>query len=371
MWMPATMIPFLVALAGSVPRAHPAAGEEDLVLQAEELGGVRWKRDLGAALGEAEHAARPVLLLVQQVPGSDAARAFGRDALAHPLLVEAIETWFVPLALVPGATPEGDEALQRYGEAQVPRAESRPRVRFLDAAGSDLLPRRPATESAHELAVQLLDALGALGVEEPPYLRLVAEESAPSALATATLAAADAASLEARVGVLDGVLRTRAGQSAGRPIVQVDFRPDQLSLRELIERSVADDPDALVYVHDDAQLLAAREVVGARAKREPARVRELELGEGRLRLGRSPLRFLPLTDLQATRVNAALGTGGDPFVWLSPRQRRLARHMLALMGDDEDLAAGLERPLGIAALEECERRWMELVEQRAERTSAQ
>ena len=39
---------------------------------------------------------------------------------------------------------------------------------------------------------------------------------------------------------------------------------------------------------------------------------------------RTPLRFVPMTGAQASKVNAALGGRGDPLRLLSPRQRALA-----------------------------------------------
>ena len=55
------------------------------------------------------------------------------------------------------------------------------------------------------------------------------------------------------------------------------------------------------------------------------------------------------------RVNASLGSGGDPARWLSPRQRTLAGEIDAAFRRDPGRVARLERPASIAALPAYER----------------
>src|SRR5207247_2616078 len=64
-----------------------------------ELGLVRWGRSLDAVRAESRSSGRPVLLLFQEIPGCKTCVDFGQGPLSNPLLVEAIESEFVPVAI--------------------------------------------------------------------------------------------------------------------------------------------------------------------------------------------------------------------------------------------------------------------------------
>jgi hypothetical protein len=64
-------------------------------------------------------------------------------------------------------------------------------------------------------------------------------------------------------------------------------------------------------------------------------------------LKRSRLRYLPLTPLQATRVNSAVANHEAPERWLSPRQRELYARV---QGASEESLEGLEVPTDERAL---------------------
>ena len=65
-----------------------------------EVGEVRWGRDFEAARRSSVGSGKPILTLFQEVPGCAGCQRFGREVLSHPLLVEAIETEFVPAEFV-------------------------------------------------------------------------------------------------------------------------------------------------------------------------------------------------------------------------------------------------------------------------------
>jgi len=60
---------------------------------------VHWYRDYDKALVVAAKEDKDVLLLFQEVPGCSTCRNYGHNVLSHPLMVEAIESLFVPLAI--------------------------------------------------------------------------------------------------------------------------------------------------------------------------------------------------------------------------------------------------------------------------------
>ena len=65
----------------------------------EELGDVNWNRSYKTAIAKAKILDKPIFILFQEVPGCATCRNYGNDLLTHPLVVEAIETHFVPLAI--------------------------------------------------------------------------------------------------------------------------------------------------------------------------------------------------------------------------------------------------------------------------------
>ncbi|TMA25246.1 MAG: peptide-methionine (S)-S-oxide reductase [Deltaproteobacteria bacterium] len=160
---------------------------------------------------------------------------------------------------------------------------------------------------------------------------------------------------EAALGALEGVVATRAGFLDGEESVELSFDPRVISYPELVKRAAALKCATRVFARSEAQLGAARRLVGGRAVRSDETARAARRSDQEFYLGRSTLRFLPLTPLQATRVNASLGSGGDPARWLSPRQRTLAGEIDAAFRRDPGRVARLERPASIAALPAYER----------------
>ena len=73
-------------------------------------------------------------------------------------------------------------------------------------------------------------------------------------------------------------------------------------------------------------------------------------------LAASPLRWLPLTPMQAMRVNAALAAGGNGLEFLSPRQRELAQRTASLATAASRRLARLARPDDVDGLVAYERR---------------
>jgi hypothetical protein len=104
--------------------------------------------------------------------------------LSHPLLVEAIENEFVPVAIHNNKPGRDAEILKRFGE----KAWNNPVVRFLDAVGEDLVPRRGGVYSAAGIAARMVTALQAAKRPVPGYLRLLTVGATPTFLRKASFA---------------------------------------------------------------------------------------------------------------------------------------------------------------------------------------
>ncbi len=308
----------VVALALLVPAR--ALGQDRPV----EMGRVRWHRNLDAAQEMARAADKPMLVLFQEIPGCETCQSFGREVLSHPLLVEAMEELFVPVVVYNNRKGKDAEILGRFKEP----AWNNPVIRLLDATGKDLVPRADGVWSPGGIAHRLVSALQAAGREVPAYLQLLADERAPTE--SVVFAMHCFWEGEGKLGGLTGVQQAQAGWIDGSEVVTVKYAADQLDFASLLRAASEMQCTSQVFVGSQQQLkiarqqnLPAKRLTGVSAPK-PAQESDREYY-----LRNSTYRFLPLTTVQATRVNAALYRCGDlrdcgqAAALLSPRQRSL------------------------------------------------
>lgn len=193
--------------------------------------------------------------------------AFGEGPLSQPLLVEAIEELFEAVLIHNNAGGYDETILERFEEA----AWNNPVVRYLDAAGDDLIPRAEEIWTTAQVTARTIRALRAAKRPVPEWLAVLDQELNPARPATPKL-------------------------------------------------------------DEDAQ------------------ERKAPVSEPLHRLRRSPLRLLPLTPLQARRVDAALTADRDPSAHLSPRQSHLRRRILRALRSDGRALQGMTRPAHIEEL---------------------
>jgi hypothetical protein len=160
------LLTIVILLAVSVG-AHAGAINNNPI----EAGHVRWGRDFDAALANSAKTGKPVLVLFQEIPGCSGVRQFGREVLTNPSLVRAIETEFFPV-LVHNNRSGGmdEELLRRYREP----AWNYQVIRFLDAEGRDLIPRKDRIWTTGGVAFRMVEALKAAGRPVPSYLENLA-----------------------------------------------------------------------------------------------------------------------------------------------------------------------------------------------------
>ena len=132
-----------------------------------EAGDVRWGRDLDAALTRSANTGKPVLILFQEIPGCSGVRKFGREVLTNPSLVEAIENEFIPVLVYNNRKGGMDEELlRRFNEP----AWNYQVIRFLDADGREVIPRKDRIWTTGGVASRMVEALGASNRPIPKYL---------------------------------------------------------------------------------------------------------------------------------------------------------------------------------------------------------
>lgn len=287
--------------------------------QPVELGKVQWGRNLGEAQKRSEAEQKPILTLFQEVPGCATCQRYGNGALSHPLIVEAIESEFVPLAIFNNKKGEDAAALKHFGEP----AWNNPVVRIVNEKKQDIVPRLGGDYSEYGLVNSMLLALNAANRVAPRYLQLLAEEMQAeiTGTETATLSMSCFWTGEKELAQVPGVVATEAGWMGGREVVQVEYNPLVTSYADLL--SEAKKPSCASHVFAEGQQLEeAGKVVGESAVSPAGKYRTDS--EPKYYLGRSIYQYVPMTALQSAKANSLVGQRQLPNEVLSPRQIELA-----------------------------------------------
>lgn len=269
-----------------------------------ELGAVHWGRDLQEGEQLARQSGKPLLILFQEVPGCSNCTRYGNGPLRHPLLVEAIETFFVPVCIYNNKGGKDGEALRQFDEP----AWNNPVVRIVYPDHRDVVPRIANFASPYQLINGMLGALQVTGQPAPAYLNLLAEEwkARESGLETATFTMYCFWSGEGTFGAIPGVIETEPGFQDGREVVKVQFDPSKVSRADLENRT------------GPKGISACTRNEGFRSDRTP-----------KYYLSNTEYRFLPMSATQACRANSLIGENKNPDVLFSPRQLALLQRIKA------------------------------------------
>ncbi|MEM9378322.1 MAG: hypothetical protein AAGB93_00135 [Planctomycetota bacterium] len=152
------------------------------------------------------------------------------------------------------------------------------------------------------------------------------------------------------MGSLDGVVDTRSAWIGKHEVVEVRYRPDVLPYADLLAAAIEHKCTHRVWSTNDTQRRLASRVVPDRHEPYAGNARPAKDSDQLYYLERSPYRFVPLTPLQARRVNGALHAKTDPVRYLSRRQHELAYEIEGRLLSKTDVLDGLRRPHRIEGL---------------------
>jgi len=169
----------------------------------------------------------------------------------------------------------------------------------------------------------------------PQYLRLVADEYAPKPRQTATFAVGCYWEGERDLGKLDGVLASRTGMIGHDEVVELEYDPTTMGYSELVGRAKRLACFRKVYARDDKQLREAAALAGVAVARSDQPVNTATQQQFHLSM-HPEYNYLPLTALQATKINAALFAHEDPDGFLSPGQRALKDRIAKVLARGRD-----------------------------------
>ena len=259
-----------------------------------ELGDVHWLRSFEEAQVKSKKESKPILILFQEIPGCQTCRSYGSDVLTHPLLVETIETCFIPLAIHNNKGGQDGAVLKRYNEP----AWNNPVVRVVDSNGSDLVSRLSGNYSAAGLSALMTTVLIKQKGKAPAYLQLLTDEltAQQEGTAKATYSMYCFWTGEALFGKINGVVKTTAGYQGGKEVVMVEYDPGLISRTAL---------DKIAQTQKCS--------VSAEGNVRPDATPKYYLSN-------SDYKVVPMTEIQKCRVNSALAEKQDPRAYLSARQ---------------------------------------------------
>lgn len=288
--------------------------------QPEELGQVNWYRSIDEAQALSKKTQKPILILFQEVPGCMTCRRYGNGALSHPLIVEAIESEFVPLAIFNNKRGGDAKVLNYFGEP----SWNNPVVRIVNGKKQDIVPRLGGNYTEYGLVNSMLLALQASNRVAPRYLQILAEEMQAEIVGTetATLSMYCFWTGEKELAQVPGVVSTEAGWMGGKEVVQVEYNPLVTSYEDLVSQAKKSSCASHVFTEDSEQAEAAKSVVGKSATSPVGTYRTDR--EPKYYLSHSVYKYVPMTPLQAAKANSLVGQRQLPSEVLSPRQNELA-----------------------------------------------
>lgn len=283
----------------------PSAGAQErtnALEQEVELGKISWYRDYDEATSLAQKENKSVLILFQEVPGCATCRNYGNNVLSNPLLVEAIEDLFIPLVIHNNKDGKDRQILKQFKEP----SWNNPVVRIVDASGKNMAPRVSGNYSAKGLYQAMITALNSNYIEIPEYMVLLGKElSATNTVKEKYYSMYCFWTGEKQLGATDGVLNTEAGFMNGREVVKVTYDANEVKVRELDTYAKRNQFTPVDF--SDTYRPATKD--------EDYYLRHTNY------------KYLPLSDLQKTKINSALGNRKNPAVYLSPRQRKWLKNL--------------------------------------------
>lgn len=296
-----------------------------------ELGQVHWLRDYDEAITQSSSKDLPVLIFFQEVPGCHTCSTFGKEVMSHPLIVEAIETYFVPLVIYNNKGGTDGKVLKKYNEL----SWNNPVIRVVNNNGKDIVKRHAGAYDSSTVINTILDALLASNQIAPKYLNLLQQELS-GLTEEAVLSMYCFWTGEKEIGSMTGVHSTQAGYMNGTEVVKVRYNPDQISYEKLVSDSAIKKCADNVYTNDNKEKYIAKN----------NNIPSKEINEYRVDpqdkyyLSQTEYQNIPMLKIQATKANALIAQRQSPADILSPRQLEILDLVNAKKVESKNRAKG-------------------------------
>ena len=288
-----------------------------------ELGEVDWIRNFDEATTKAKKLNKPLLVLFQEVPGCSTSSGYGKNVLSHPLIVEAIETLFVPAAIYNNNKGEDERVLKSFGEP----SWNNPVVRIMTPERQELVSRLSGDYTKAGLVGAMITALESNNNTVPPYLSLLAQElNVKSGSRERAVFAMHCFWIgEGKLANIKGVISTKPGFMGGYEVVELEFNPKIISFEDLVKKGKSNNVASHIFTVNSGQSAVAKDIVGEGSFSPRSSFRADS--RPKYYLSGTLYSYVPMTNLQIARVNASLGSLRSPDSFLSPRQLELYKYI--------------------------------------------
>jgi len=202
-------------------------------------------------------------------------------------------------------------------------AWNNPVVRIVNSDKKNLIKRVSGNYSKLSVVNAMVEALIYHGEDVPSFLQLLKEEleAEYTGVETATFSMYCFWTGEKKLADVNGVLETQAGWMDGREVVEVKYNPIKVSYENLVNEAKQAQCASHVFTENNNQASEAKKIVGNGSASPKSKFRLDK--EPKYYLSKSVYRFVPMTQLQAAKVNSKLGKGQSPDAFLSPKQLSL------------------------------------------------
>lgn len=279
--------------------------------QPTELGHVHWLRDYNEAIAQSKEKSLPIFIFFQEVPGCHTCSTFGKQVMSHPLIVEAIETHFIPLAVYNNKGGKDARILKLYKEP----SWNNPVIRIVNSEGEDVVQRHASAYMPAQVVNTIQNALLASNQISPTYLNLLYQELSDNK-EEAILSMYCFWTGEREIGSMKGVISTQAGYMNGTEVVKVKYDPSLISYEDLINDSARKKCADKVYTNESNELAIAND------NEIPTRgLNKYKVDrQDKYYLSKTDFQYIPMLSIQATKSNALIAKRQSPEELLSPRQ---------------------------------------------------
>jgi hypothetical protein len=280
--------------------------------QPKELGTINWLRDYDTASIASKKHKKDILILFQEVPGCSTCQKYGDEVMSNSFINEVIETYYIPLAIYNNKGGKDKIVLDRYKEP----SWNNPVLRIVNNEGNPTQNRLAGKYSKSEVLDYLKNDLNKK-TKLPEYINIVGDEwYAENQKEEITMSMYCFWTGEKTYGELNGVVNTTAGFMDGKEVVKVEFNPSLTSAKHIINHGKKNKCADGVYVSDKSlQKELNKNKIGYNTykKFRPDK-------DQNYYLKKSKYSNIPMSKMQAMKVNSALGKGQNPEYLLSPRQ---------------------------------------------------
>ena len=288
-----------------------------------ELGQVDWIRNFDEAAARANQQNKPLLVLFQEVPGCSTSSGYGNNVLSHPLIVEAIETLFVGVAIYNNHKGEDERVLNSFGEP----SWNNPVVRIMTPERKELTSRLSGDYTKPGLVRAMITALENNNKTVPPYLSLLAQElNVNNGRSERAVFAMHCFWVgEGKLANVNGVISTRPGFMGGREVVELEYNPDIISYGDLVKKARSQNVARHIFTENSEQSSIAKEIVRDSSVSTKSTFRADS--RPKYYISGTSYKYVPMISTQIARVNAAIGALQSPNIFLSPRQLELYQYI--------------------------------------------